>query len=390
MNPNVFNRNIVNLKPSASLSFMMKAKEMKKKGIEVVDLAGGEPDFATPMPIVEEAYRQMKAGNTHYAVGKGIPQLQERIARKLKEENDLDYQPGEILVTPGAKFAIYVSVNVLLNAGEEAMYLEPAFVSYEPIISAAGGKPVGVPLSYGNQYRITREALEENVSEKTKLLIINYPNNPSGRLLSYEEAEILEQFLLDHPKIFLISDEIYERLIYDGKKNTSPAIFPAICSRVVTINGFSKSAAMTGWRLGYLAAPAELLDPMYKLYQHSVSCVSGFIQKAGVVALDCTEEIESMRKAYEERRNVFCSLLNEIKGVETIPADGAFYAWVKVEKEGIAPSEIGSYLLEHAKVVGVPGKAYGSECDGFIRFSIATDMENLKEAARRMKKALEE
>lgn len=388
MGNEVFNKNIVNLKPSASLKFMIKAKQMKKEGIDVVDLAGGEPDFDTPIPVVEEACRQLKAGFTHYTVGQGLPELQKRIVEKLRDENGLLYQPNEVLVTPGAKYALYLSVNALLNRGDEAMYLEPAFVSYEPMIEAAGGKAVAVPLVYEEEYRITFEALEEKVTEQTKLLIINYPNNPTGKLLSYEEAKELERFLIEHPQIFLLSDEIYERLVYDGRKNVSPAIFESIRERVITVNGFSKSLAMTGWRIGYMAAPRYIIEPVYKLYQHSVSCVSGFSQKAAVVALDCQKEIEAMRLQYEKRRNVFTSMLNSIPGVEAVPAQGAFYAWVKISKPGINPEDIGAFLLEKAKVVGVPGQAYGSQCCGCVRFSIASDLEQLKEAARRIEAAL--
>lgn len=390
MSEMMFNQNVVNLKPSASLAFMMKAKQMKKDGIDVVDLAGGEPDFATPLPIVEEAYNQMKAGFTHYAIGQGLPELLDRIAQKLHEENDLVYAPNEILVTPGAKYAIYLAVNALMNQGDEAIYLEPAYVSYAPIIEAAGGIAVPVSLQYEEDYRITCEALEAKVSDKTKILIINYPNNPTGRILSYEEAKEIERFLLAHPQIFLLSDEIYERLVYDGNKNVSPAILESIRERVITVNGFSKSLAMTGWRLGYMAAPRYLMGPIYKLYQHSLSCVSGFIQRAAVVALDCQDEIEVMRKEYEKRRDVFSDLLNGIEGVEAIPAKGAFYAWIKISKPGVNPSEIGTYILDRAKVVGVPGEAYGADCKGCMRFSIATDMDNLVEAAKRIKAALED
>lgn len=386
----LFNENVVNLKPSASLSFMMKAKQMKAEGIDVVDLAGGEPDFATPMPIVEEAYRQMAAGNTHYAVGQGIPELLKRLQRKFLEENHITYQTNEILVTPGGKYAIYLTVNTLLNPGEEVMYLDPAWVSYVPIIESAGATAVPVVLSYEEDYKITMEALEAKVSEKTKLVIMNYPNNPTGKTLSFEEAKIIERFMLAHPDIFLLSDEIYEKLIFDGIEHISPASMESIHDRVITANGFSKSLAMTGWRLGYLAAPRYILEPIYKLYQHSVSCVSGFLQNAALVALDCQKDIEEMRQEYQNRRNVFTDMLQDIQGITVRSAEGAFYAWVKFEKEGINQSDIGSFILDHAKVVGVPGEAFGEGGKGCIRFSFANDLESLKKAAIRIKKAMEE
>ena len=289
-----FNRNITGLTPSASIEFMAKAKALQAQGLDVINLAGGEPDFDTPAPIIEEACRQMRSGFTHYTVGQGLPELRARIARKLLEENAAPYDADEIIVTPGGKNAIYLAISTLLNPGDEVLYLDPAWVSYVPMIEAAGGKAVPVVLRYENSYRIEADALEAAVTARTKLLIVNYPNNPTGKVLTRPEAEILEQFLLNHPDVILLSDEIYERIVFDGNTTVSPASFPTIRDRVITVNGFSKSVAMTGWRLGYLAAPRPIAKQIYKLYQHSITCVSGFIQKAAVVALDCTAEIVSI------------------------------------------------------------------------------------------------
>lgn len=383
------NRNIMNLKPSASLLFMKKAKEMKAAGLDVVDLAGGEPDFDTPAPIIEEAYRQMKSGFTHYTVGQALPELMEKLAIKLKEENGILCRPDEIMVTPGGKNGIYLSVCAILNPGDEALYLDPAWVSYVPIIKTAGGVPVPVKLLYENDYRVTYEALKEKVTEKTKLLIINYPNNPTGKILSAEELDDIERFMLEYPEIILLSDEVYEKIVFSGKKNMSPASRDSIRDRVVTVNGFSKCAAMTGWRLGYVAAPREILNPTYKLFQHSLSCVSGFVQKAAIVALDCQKEMDDMVRCYEERRNVFIGKLNEIEGVEAKLPPGAFYAWIKCNKNNMNDQEICEYLLREAKVVGVPGSSYGEGGKGCLRYSFANSMDALIEAADRIKVAMD-
>lgn len=383
------NRDIMNLKPSASLVFMKKAKEMKAAGVDVVDLAGGEPDFDTPVPIIEEAYRQMKAGFTHYTVGQALPELMEKLSMKLREENDIIRRPDEIMVTPGGKNGIYLSVRAILNPGDEAMYLDPAWVSYEPIIQTAAGVPVPVKLEYENDYRVTYEALKEKVTEKTKLLIINYPNNPTGKILSIEELDDIEKFMLEYPKVLLLSDEVYERIVFDGKKNWSPASRESIRDRVVTVNGFSKSAAMTGWRLGYVAAPREILVPTYKLFQHSLSCVSGFVQKAAIVALNCKREMAEMVSCYEERRNVFLGKLNEIDGIEAKLPLGAFYAWIKCDKNNMSDQEICEYLLTEAKVVGVPGSSYGEGGNGCLRYSFANSMDALLEASDRIKVAMD-
>lgn len=389
MMADLFNRNIVDLEPSASVWFMTKAKQMQAEGLDVISLAGGEPDFDTPAPIVQEAYRQMKAGFTHYTVGPGLSELRKRISQKLLEENNARYAEDEILVTPGGKNAIYLTISALINPGDEVLYMDPAWVSYVPMIQANGGVAVPIQLSYEQDYRITYEALELSWSEKTKLLILNYPNNPTGRILTEEEALTVEQFMMAHPQMILLSDEVYERIVFDGKRSFSPASMDQIRERVITINGFSKSVAMTGWRLGYVAAPRYIASQIYKLYQHSLTCVSGFMQKAAVVALDCEEDIERMRQSYEERRDIFFAKLNAIEGVEAKVPEGAFYAWVRIEKNDMNSFELCQYLLEEALVVGVPGESYGKGGEKCIRFSFATSMDLLLEAADRMKKALD-
>ena len=385
----LFNRNVTGLAPSASIEFMAKAKQMQEQGLDVINLAGGEPDFDTPAPSVEEACRQMRAGFTHYVVGQGLPELRTRIVRKLQEENGVTYTDNEIIITPGGKNAIYLAISTLVNPGDEVMYLDPAWVSYVPMIQANGGVAVPVVLSYDNDYRITLEVLEAACTDRTKLLIINYPNNPTGKVLTQPEAEILEKFLLNHPNVILLSDEIYERIVFDGKTTVSPAAFSSIHDRVITVNGFSKSVAMTGWRMGYLAAPRYIAAQIYKLYQHSITCVSGFIQKAAVVALDCTAEIEAMRASYAHRRELFFAALNAIDGVEAIAPEGAFYAWVRIEKKDMDSFALCNYLLEEAMVVGVPGESYGKGGEKCVRFSFATALEDLLTAAQRIKTALD-
>lgn len=382
-----FNHEIQGLQPSRSMTFMAKAKQLRAQDPEVVDLSGGEPDFTTPQKICDELYRQVAAGYTHYTVGAGLPELRERIAKKLKEENGCDYSPEGIVVTPGGKFAIYLAVRTLVNAGDEVMYLEPAWVSYPSIIEASGGKPVPVRLSHSDNYHITLEQLERHVTSKTKMLIINYPNNPTGRTLKRDEANALEQFLLRHPDLMLLSDEVYERILYSGNENVSMASYPSVADRVITMNGFSKSVAMTGWRVGYLATTPEIKAVMYKLFQHTITCVSGFVQKAAVVALDCSEEIEEMRKSYERRRDMFVNGLNAIDGVQCALPEGAFYAWVKFDIPGMDSEAVCDYILKNAKVVGVPGVAYGTD-ESCVRFSFATAEEDLKRALIQIKEAM--
>ena len=384
-----FNLNIQNLQPSASMAFMAKAKELQATDPTVINLTAGEPDFDTPAPIVEEAYRQMKAGFTHYVAAQGLPELRNRIARKLREENGAPYEADEILVTPGGKNAIYLAVTALVNPGDEVLILDPAWVSYFPIVQAAGAIPVPVVLDYGADYRITETALEEKYSSKTKLLIINYPNNPTGKVLSAADAAAITAFMERHPDVYLLSDEVYERIVYDGFTHICPASIPSIRNQVIIANGFSKSVAMTGWRLGYLAAERSVIRQVFKLYQHSVTCVSGFIQKAAVVALDCGEDVERMRRSYQHRRDLFFEKLNAIDGVDAKIPEGAFYAWLRIDKNGMSSAEICDYLLREARVVGVPGDAYGVGGEKCLRFSFAEELSQLLEAADRIKTALD-
>ena len=382
------NHRIEGMRPSASLVLMTKAKEMQKKDPTVIGLAGGEPDFATPDRISMAAIRSLAEGNTHYVVGPGIPELRAAIREKLQTENGVECDENCILITPGGKNAVYLAVQALLNEGDEAVVLDPAWVSYEPIIQAAGGVTVKVKLDYRQDYRITAEALEAACTERTRLVIVNYPNNPTGRILHPDEADVLEAFLLAHPQVYLLSDEIYEKIVFDGKKSISMASRPAVRDRVITMNGFSKSAAMTGWRMGYLTANPEVFGAIYKLYQHSLSCMSGFLQKGAVEAFRCGAEMEEMRRVYQQRRDMFVSALNSIPGVRCVPPEGAFYAWVYFDIQGMRSEEMCDYLLEHAGVVGMPGSAYGEEAVCCMRFSFANATRDLERAAEKMAAAI--
>ncbi len=383
------NQKIVQMKPSASVTLIGKAKEMQKTDPTIISLAGGEPDFDTPAPITMGAIKSLLEGNTHYVVGPGILELREAIQKKLLEENGIVCDVNNILLTPGGKNAIYLAIHAVLNPEDEVIVLDPAWVSYEPIIQAAGGKCVKVKLDYKTQYRITKEKLEAAYSEKTRMLIINYPNNPTGRILHEEEADILEEFLLAHPDVYLLADEIYERIVYDGNKSISMATRESIRDRVITVNGFSKSVAMTGWRMGYMVSNKEVFGVAYKLYQHSLSCMSGFLQKGAVHAFECEREIEEMRKIYEQRRNLFIGILNSTKGVHCDLPEGAFYAWVYFDVKGMTSMQMCDYLLENAGVVGMPGDAYGEENICCMRFSFATATEDLETAANKIKVAIE-
>lgn len=384
-----FNETICKIPPSASLFIGEKAKAMRASGVDVITLATGEPDFDTPDRARLAGIRAIVEGRTHYTESRGIKPLREAIAQTLQRENGIACGADNILLSPGGKYAIYETVRTLIDPGkgQEVMILNPCWVSYAPIVLAAGGVPVGVELSFADYYRITPEALERCVSDRTRLLIINYPNNPTGCILSREEAEILADFAQEHD-ILILSDEVYGRIVYDGVRSVSPASIDRLADRVITINGFSKSAAMTGWRLGYLCAPKEIVDMVQMLNQHTISCLSDFGMEAALASLTCQAEMDAMVESYRRRRDFFVAGLNQIPGVICHMPQGAFYAWAKVDLAGKSGNEIAAYLLEEARVATVPGEAYGLGGESCIRMSFATAENDLREALRRMDAAI--
>ena len=385
--PILLNKTVETLPVSVSMQFHTNARAMKAADPTLIDLSAGEPDFETPAPVMREGIAAIESGDTHYATAQGMPELRAAIAEKLKTENGCEYAPEEIIVTPGSKFALYLALRTLVSPGERVLYLTPAYVSYAPMILAAGGEPVAVDLKWEDNYRVTRALLEEKAKGGAKALLLNFPNNPTGRVLTGEEAGEVHAFLLAHPDCAVISDEIYEKIVFDGSRSMSMASFADIADRAVTVNGFSKSASMTGWRAGYIAAPSYIIRAALKLQQHSVISVAPFTQRAALASLRAPEETEKMRLAYLRRRDLFIAALNEIPGVICRRPEGAFYAWARFPGYGLTSSEMSEFLLKNAKVVGVPGAAYGTE-EGCVRFCFARRDEELLETARRIKEAL--
>lgn len=382
-----FNKWIDTMKPSASVLQMEKAKALIAQGTDIVNLAGGEPNFDTPAPVTYRAVQELVNGNTHYVTGAGIPALRERLVQYLKDKDGISCSMDQILVTPGGKFAIYLAVAALLNPGDEVLIPEPSWVSYSAIVHAVGAVPVPVPLRFEDNYSLSRPVLEEKITERTRLLIINSPNNPTGRMLTQDEAEMLMKLAVDR-NLLIISDEIYSELVYDGNHHIALAGLPHGMDHVVTVDGFSKSAAMTGWRIGFLCAHPEIMKRILKLYQHTMTCVSGFSQQAALRAFDCREDLSSMLQAYTARRNAFVGALQRIEGVDVRLPEGAFYAWVRIRKNNMDSLALCDYLLEKAGVAGVPGIAFGGGGEQCVRFSFASSMEDLEKAAERIAEAI--
>ena len=367
---------------SATLKSAKKAKGFINKGIDVIDFTLGEPDFDTPSNITDATYRAMKDGQTRYSPGSGIPELRQAIADKLVKDNKIPTTANNIMVTPGAKLAIFEAMMTLIEDGDEVLLFDPSWVSYDACIKMAGGKTVWVPTNPDKKYQPLYD-LSEYVTDKTKMIVINTPCNPTGAVYGKNHLKEIADLAIDHD-FFVMSDEMYEKIIYD-EKNLSIASFDNMADRTITINGFSKAYAMTGWRLGYMNIPDHIFPSVEKIQSHTVSNVTTFIQYGGVEALTGPQdELYRMQAAFKERRNVLVDGLNKL-GLKCAMPDGAFYAYPNVGEFGTG-EEITDRLLEEAHVAVSPGIAFGESGKDNIRISYAASVERIKEALIRMEK----
>ncbi len=373
--------------PSATLQITARAKALKLAGKDVVSLGAGEPDFDTPKHIKEALVKALNEKFIYYTPSTGIPELKKAIAEKLERENGIPCAEPEVIVTPGAKQALYEAIFAITNPGDEVLCPDPGWVSYEPMIQLADARPVLVPLREEEGFAFKVEEVQERITEKTRAIIINTPSNPTGAVLGRGILKGIADLCADHD-IVVISDEIYEKIIYEGE-HVSMASLPDMSERTITVNGFSKAYSMTGWRLGYAAGPVEIIQAMAKVQEHSVSCATSFVQKAGVVALTSPhDEVANMVAEFKRRRDDLMKLLGEIEGVSCVKPRGAFYAFPNLKLYGQGSLELANYLLEEAGVAVIPGAAFGASGEGFQRISYATSMENIERALDRMKKAL--
>lgn len=378
------------LQPSMTLGITAKAKEMKAAGEDVVSMAAGEPDFDTPEHIKTAAVKSLEAGETKYTPVAGRPELRAAIADKLTRENAVPCEAKNVIVSPGAKFSVFTAIAVLCDEGDEVILPKPYWLSYEQMVIAAGATPVFVDTTIEDEYCLTAEKLESVVSDRTKLLVVNSPGNPSG-------AVYPEQMLADIADVacrrgfFVLADEIYEKLIYDSdhKHVSIASLNDEIAEQTVTVNGFSKTYSMTGWRLGYLAAPEWLVKKITALQSHTSSNPASFAQPGAMAALQGSQEpVEKMRRKFAERRELVYELLTDIKGVETFKPHGAFYIFPDISEVGIDSMTFAERILEEYKVAVIPGKPFGM--DQNIRLSYACDEDTIKETCKRLKSFCEE
>ena len=372
---------------SPTIAMNDKARQLAAEGHSVIGLAGGEPDFDTPAHILEAGIKALRDGKTRYAApSKGITPLLEAIAMKMARDNQAQVNPmTDIIVTPGGKLALFLALKAMLDPGDEVLIPAPYWVSYPSITTMVGGTPAPIPLSSDDHYRLRLERLRQFVTPKTKAIIINSPGNPTGRMLSSDEIEAVAD-LAAEADLFVISDEIYEKLNFDGRPAVSLASIPELAERVVVINGMSKAYAMTGWRLGWLAGPSPLIAAAAKFNSQTATSAATFTQHAAVAALNGPQNcIDTMRQSYQERRDLMVNAFNSIENMSCPAIEGAFYAFPKVNQTSKSSEEVAALILDKAAVVGVPGSAFGITQDVHIRFSFAENMGLLQEAVKRIR-----
>ncbi len=379
-----------NLSPSVTMAITALARELKAQGKDILSFSAGEPDFDTPEIIKQAAIKAINDGQTKYTAVEGIIATKQAIINKLKKDHNLDYKLDNILISNGAKHSLFNLFQVLVEEGDEVIIPAPYWVTYPEQVKFSDGVPVFIDTDDSTEFKITPEQLKAAITPKTKVLLLNTPSNPTGSVYTKEELIALGK-VLEGTDIIVLSDEMYEKIIYNGKKFTAAAeVSEDMFKRTVTINGLSKAVAMTGWRFGYLASPdVKLVKALTKLQGQVTSNINTMTQYAAIPALegDADADIEMMRAAFEERKNIVVKSFNEIKGLSTIDPDGAFYAFVNIKDVTNDSMKFCADLLEQKGVALVPGLAFGTE--GYVRFSFATDLATIQEGIKRIKEFVE-
>jgi len=364
---------------------------MCARGIDVIHFGSGDPDFDTPAHIVEALEKAVRDGFTHYTESRGLGELRAAIAQKLLEENGIAADPGEgVIVTPGGKHALFCAITALVDTGDEVLILDPSWVSYSPSVRMIGGIPVHVPLRSADGFKIDEATLEQFVTPRSKLLLFNSPNNPTGRVHDRGELEAIASVARRHG-LLVISDEVYEKLLFDDANTTSIASLPDMAHRTITVNSFSKSYAMTGWRLGYLAGPREIVREIAKVHQHSVTCSAAFTQKAAIMALQGPQEcVTEMVTEFARRRDRVVAALRAVPGLDFHVPQGTFYVFLNVSRYGLSSAAFAQMLLERAHVAVTPGIGFGRAFDDHVRLALTQPQERLDAALMRISFALGE
>jgi aminotransferase len=356
---------------------------------DAVNLSVGEPDFTPPRDILEAGWKAAKEGKTHYTPTNGIPALREALSGKAERDYGLKYDPGsEVLVTVGATEAVFLSLMAFVNPGDEVLIPNPGFVLYEPGVLLAGGVPVQVPLLEKNGFKPSVDDVTSLITKKSRVMILNYPNNPTGAVLSHDEITALAQIAAERDML-VISDEVYEKMVYDSAKHHCVASLPGMRERTIVVNSFSKTYAMTGLRAGYVLAPKELVAPLWLVHQYSVTCIDSLVQHVALAAVSGSQDfVASMVREFDRRRLMVHRRLSAIEGFQCSLPKGAFYVFPDIRRFGMSSEDFADFLSKEAKVITVPGTAFGSNGEGYIRISYASAYEKLEEAMDRIERAV--
>lgn len=385
----IFAKRMETLGTETAFEVLAKAKALEKQGKDIVHLEIGEPDFDTPKNIKEAATKAIHDGYTHYVPAAGIPEVTKTIAEYISKTRNMEVSPEEVVVTPGAKPIMFFSILALVNPGEEVMYQNPGFPIFESVINFVGAKPVPIPLKEEKNFRLDPEYVKQNVTAKTKMIIINSPENPTGGVLTKEDLKAIADCVKDRDDVFVLSDEVYSRIIYEAK-HESIASLPGMKEKTILLDGFSKTYAMTGWRLGYGVMRKDLAQKIAQLMVNSNSCTCAFTQMAGMEALKGSqEEPARMVTAFKKRRGVIVSGLNNIDGVTCKKPPGAFYVFPNITSVGMNCRKLSDYLLNNAGVAVLPGTSFGQYGEGYLRLSFANSIEKIEKALNRISEAVD-
>jgi aspartate/methionine/tyrosine aminotransferase len=366
---------------------LARARALEAQGREIIHLEIGEPDFDTPAHIVEAAVKALRDGQTHYTPSAGIPAVRQAIADHVNRSRNVDIQPEHVVVTPGAKPIMFFIILALLGEGDEAIYPDPGFPIYESMINFVGAKAVPLPLREEKDFRFDPDEFRSLVTDRTRLIILNSPQNPTGGVLTREDVAVVAEVARERD-IMVLSDEVYEQILYEGE-HVSILSLPGMQSRTILLDGFSKTYAMTGWRLGYGVMPTPLAEQITKLMVNSNSCTAAFTQLAGVAALTGPrDEVNAMVAAFRKRRDVIVAGLNQLPGFRCVNPAGAFYAFPNIEGTGMPAKVLADYLLNTAGVAALSGTSFGRYGEGYLRFSYANSVENIERALNRIREAL--
>jgi aspartate/methionine/tyrosine aminotransferase len=376
------------LETETAFEVLAKAKSLEKQGKSIVHLEIGEPDFDTPKNIKDAAAKALSAGYTHYTPSAGMLELRQVVAEYISKTRKLDVKPEEVVITPGGKPVIFFGILALVNQGDEVLYPNPGFPVYESVIKFVGAKPIPIPLKEENEFSLDPEYVKKKITKKTKMIILNSPENPTGGVIPRKQLKVIADCLEHRDDVFVLSDEIYSRIIYEDKPE-SISQFPGMKEKTIILDGFSKSYAMTGWRLGYGVMRKDLAAKMAQLMTNSNSCTNTFVQFAGIEALKGPQtEPEKIVAEFRKRREVIVDGLNSIKGITCKKPHGAFYVFPNITETGMDSRKLADHLLHNAGVAVLSGTSFGQYGEGYLRLSFANSVENIKKALDNIEKSL--